>query len=82
MILINRIRIINIKIDILILSSLYFLFNWIITCSSKVAKKICLSTKSTLGKQVQQYFLDLEVVLCKYKNYIIEDMNKNAIIRK
>ena len=29
-----------------------------------------------MGGQVQQYFLDLEVALYKYKNYIIEGMNK------
>lgn len=28
-----------------------------------------------MGGQVQQYFLDLEVALYKYKNYIIEGMN-------
>jgi hypothetical protein len=35
-----------------------------------------LSTNSKIGSQVQQYFLDLEVVLYKYKNYIIDGMNK------
>jgi hypothetical protein len=29
-----------------------------------------------MGPQVQQYFLDLEVALYKYKNYIIDGMNK------
>ena len=29
-----------------------------------------------MGEQVQQYFLDLEVALYKYKNYIIDGMNK------
>jgi hypothetical protein len=29
-----------------------------------------------MGGQVQQYFLDLEVALYKYKNFIIEGMNK------
>ena len=48
----------------------------IITLTPEAAKKICLSTKSILGGQVQQYFLDLEVALYKYKNYIIEGMNK------
>ena len=28
-----------------------------------------------MGVKVQQYFLDLEVALYKYKNYIIEGMN-------
>jgi hypothetical protein len=29
-----------------------------------------------LGSQVQQYFIDLELALYKYKNYIIQGMNK------
>ena len=28
-----------------------------------------------MGSQVQQYFLDLEVALYKYKNFIIDGMN-------
>lgn len=48
----------------------------LITLTPEAAKKICLSTKSKMGSQVQQYFLDLEVALYKYKNYIIEGMNK------
>lgn len=35
-----------------------------------------MSTNSKIGGQVQQYFLDLEVALYKYKNYIIDGMNK------
>lgn len=48
----------------------------VITLTPEAAKKICLSTNSKMGGQVQQYFLDLEVALYKYKNYIIEGMNK------
>jgi phage anti-repressor protein len=48
----------------------------VITLTPEAAKKICLSTNSKKGGQVQQYFLDLEVALYKYKNYIIEGMNK------
>jgi hypothetical protein len=48
----------------------------IILLTPEAAKKICLSTHSKMGSQVQQYFLDLEVALYKYKNYIIEGMNK------
>ena len=40
------------------------------------AKKLCLSTKSKKGPLVQQYFLDLEVALYKYKNYIIDGLSK------
>jgi superfamily II DNA/RNA helicase len=47
----------------------------VITLTPEAVKKICLSTKSIMGVQVQQYFLDLEVALYKYKNYIIEDLN-------
>jgi phage anti-repressor protein len=47
----------------------------VITLTPEAAKKICLSTKSVIGPQVQQYFLDLELALYKYKNYIIEGMN-------
>lgn len=48
----------------------------VITLTPNAAKKICLSTNSKMGKPVQQYFLDLEVALYKYKNYIIDGMNK------
>jgi hypothetical protein len=48
----------------------------VITLTPEAAKKICLSTNSKMGGQVQQYFLDLEVALYKYKNYIIEGMDK------
>jgi phage anti-repressor protein len=48
----------------------------VITLTPEAAKKICLSTNSKMGKPVQQYFLDLEVALYKYKNYIIDGMNK------
>ena len=46
-----------------------------ITLTPEASKKICLSTNSKMGGQVQQYFLDIEVALYKYKNYIIEGMN-------
>jgi phage anti-repressor protein len=48
----------------------------VITLTPESSKKICLSTNSILGPQVQQYFLDLEVALYKYKNYIIDGMDK------
>ena len=47
-----------------------------ITLTPEAAKKICLSTNSKMGPLVQQYFLDLEVALYKYKNYIIDGMAK------
>jgi phage anti-repressor protein len=42
----------------------------------EAAKKICLMTKSKVGDDVRQYFLDLELALYKYKNHIIESLNK------
>ena len=48
----------------------------VITLTQEAAKKICLSTNSKMGGQVRQYFLDLEVALYKYINYIIDGMNK------
>jgi hypothetical protein len=42
----------------------------------ETAKKICLSTHSQKAKDVQQYFIDLELALYKYKNYIIDGMNR------
>lgn len=51
----------------------------VITLTPEASKKICLSTKSKLGPKIQQYFLDLEFALYKYKNYIIEGMNKKII---
>jgi phage anti-repressor protein len=48
----------------------------VITLTPEASKKICMSTNSKIGVQVQQYFLDIEVALYKYKNYIIEGMNK------
>lgn len=48
----------------------------VITLTPEAAKKICLSTNSKIGPLVQQYFLDLELALYKYKNYIIDGMAK------
>jgi len=47
----------------------------VIILTPETAKKICLSTKSKIRIQLHQYFLDIEVALYKYKNYIIEGMN-------
>jgi phage anti-repressor protein len=48
----------------------------VITLTPNATKKICLATKSNKGSEVRQYFIDLELALYKYKNYIIEGMNK------
>jgi hypothetical protein len=48
----------------------------IITLTPEASKKICLSTHSNIGPRIQQYFIDLEVILYKYKNYIIDGMSQ------
>ena len=48
----------------------------IIILTPEASKKLCLSTHSKMGPQIQQYFLDLEISLYKYKNYIIDGMSK------
>jgi hypothetical protein len=48
----------------------------VITLTPEASKKICLSTNSKIGPQVQQYFIDIELALYKYKNYIIDGMSK------
>jgi len=48
----------------------------VITLTPEASKKICLSTKSNKGPEVRQYFIDLEFALYKYKDYIIDGMNK------
>jgi phage anti-repressor protein len=39
-------------------------------------KMILQSTKSKKGNQVRKYFIEIERVLYKYKNYIIEGLNQ------
>ena len=48
----------------------------IITLTPKVAKLICLTTKSKFGAEVRKYFIDVEFILYKYKNYIIEGLKE------
>ena len=48
----------------------------VITLTPEATKKICLMTKSKVGNDVRQYFLDLEVAFYKFKNHIIESLNK------
>ena len=47
----------------------------IITLTPEATKKICLLTKSKVGNDVRQYFIDLELAFYKYKNHIIESLN-------
>jgi phage anti-repressor protein len=48
----------------------------IIILTPEATKKICLMTRSKLGDDIRQYFIDIELALYKFKNYIIEGLNK------
>jgi phage anti-repressor protein len=57
--------------------------NEVIILTPEATKKICLLTKSSMGNEVRQYFIDIEVALYKFKNHIIESLNnKIERIRK
>ena len=47
----------------------------IIILTPEAAKKICLMTKSKVGNDVRQYFIDIELAFYKFKNHIIESLN-------
>ena len=47
----------------------------VITLTPEATKKICLMTKSKVGNDVRQYFIDLELAFYKFKNHIIESLN-------
>lgn len=47
----------------------------IITLTPEAAKKICIMTKSKIGNDIRQYFIDIELALYKFKNHIIESLN-------
>ena len=40
------------------------------------AKKICMASKSQMSKQIRDYFIEIEGLLYKYKDYIIENLNE------
>ena len=42
--------------------------------TTKAAKKYCLMTKSNKGNEVRNYFLDIEEILYKFKDYIIKGL--------
>ena len=48
----------------------------IIILTPEATKKICLLTKSDIGNDVRQYFIDIELAFYKFKNHIIESLNK------
>lgn len=47
----------------------------VITLTPEATKKICLMTKSKVGNNVRQYFIDIELAFYKFKNHIIESLN-------
>lgn len=47
----------------------------VIILTPEATKKICLMTKSKVGNDVRQYFIDIELAFYKFKNYIIESLN-------
>jgi phage anti-repressor protein len=47
----------------------------VITLTPEATKKICLLTKSKVGNDVRQYFIDIELAFYKFKNHIIESLN-------
>jgi phage anti-repressor protein len=47
-----------------------------ITLTPEAAKKICLMTKSKMGNDVRQYFIDIEFAFYKFKNHIIDSLNR------
>jgi len=51
----------------------------IITITVNCFKKICQLTKSKKGNEVREYFIQVESLLNKYKNYIIEGMQEKII---
>jgi phage anti-repressor protein len=48
----------------------------LVILTPECAKKICLITKSKIGNEVRQYFIDIELAFYKFKNYIIDGLNK------
>lgn len=48
----------------------------VIILTPEATKKICLMTKSKMGNDVRQYFIDIELAFYKFKNHIIESLNK------
>ena len=51
----------------------------IITITVNCFKKICQLTKSKKGNEVREYFIQVESLLNKYKDYIIEGMQEKII---
>ncbi len=48
----------------------------VIILTPEATKKICLMTKSKVGNDIRQYFIDIELAFYKFKNHIIESLNK------
>lgn len=41
-------------------------------------KKICMMTHSKMGTKIRQYFIDVEIMLYKYKDYIIDGLKTKS----
>lgn len=50
--------------------------NEVIILTPETAKKLCLATNSKMGPLIRQYFLDIEVALYKFKDHIIDSMDR------
>ena len=48
----------------------------IILLTPKCFKLLCMKSKSKKADQVREYYLELEEIVDKYKNYIIDGLNK------
>ena len=48
----------------------------IIILTPEATKKICLLTKSKVGDDIRQYFIDIEFAFYKFKDHIIDSLNR------
>jgi phage anti-repressor protein len=51
-----------------------------ILITSDCCKRLCMMSKTTKAEEVRTYFIDIEKLMNKYKNYIIEALNKRIQI--
>ena len=49
----------------------------IIMITPECFKRLCMSSKTLKAEEVRTYFIEIEKHLDKYKNYIIEGLNKS-----
>ncbi len=51
-----------------------------ILLTADCCKRLCMLSKTTKAEEVRTYFIELEKIMDKYKNYIIEGLNKKIDI--